>query len=154
MFRTLLAVSLIVSPGAARAADNVAVASEMFVEKTVAQPGVAPKVELVKQNSGPPGTRLVFTHSYRNGGKLPAANFAMTNPIPSGVEYTGSDDAIAVVSVDGGKSFGPLAVAKVRAADGSLRAARPEDVTHVRWVLRAPIPVGGSGKFSFKGTVK
>jgi uncharacterized repeat protein (TIGR01451 family) len=154
MFRALTALALIASPVAAYAANEVAVVSEMFVERTVAQPGGKLKVVLVKQKSGPPGTKLVFTHSYRNGGKAPAANFAMTNPIPSGVEYIGSDDAIAVVSVDGGKSFGPLAAAKIRAADGVLRAARPEDVTHVRWALKAPIPVGGTGKFSFKGTVK
>ncbi len=154
MFRALIALALIASPVAALAADNVSVVSEMFVEKTVVEPGAKPRVVLVKQNSGPPGTKLVFTHSYRNGGKVPAANFAMTNPIPSGVEYTGSDDMTAVVSVDGGKSFGPLASAKVRAADGSLRPARPDDVTHVRWVLKAPIPVGGNGKFSFKATVK
>ncbi|UVO53149.1 hypothetical protein [Sphingomonas sp. SUN039] len=153
MFRALTALALIASPVAAYAANEVAVVSEMFVEKTVVQAG-KPKIVLVKQKSGPPGTKLVFTHSYRNGGKAPATNFAMTNPIPSGVEYTGSDDAIAVVSVDGGKSFGPLALAKFRAADGTVRAARPEDVTHVRWALKAPIPVGGSGKFSFKGTVK
>lgn len=154
MFRVLATLALIASPVAAAAANSVAVVSEMFVEKTVAQPGGKPKVVLVKQKSGPPGTTLVFTHSYRNGGKAPAANFAMTNPIPSGVDYVGSDDAIAVVSVDGGKAFGPLAVAKVRATDGTLRAARPEDVTHVRWALKAAIPVGGAGKFSFKGVVK
>ncbi len=154
MFRALIALALIASPVAALAADNVSVVSEMFVEKTIAEPGAKPRVVLAKQNSGPPGTRLVFTHSYRNSGKAPAANFAMTNPIPSGVEFTGSDDPNAMVSVDGGKSFGALATAKVRAADGSFRAARPEDVTHVRWSLKAPIPVGGSGKFSFKGTVK
>lgn len=153
MYRAFTALALIASPVAALAANDVSVVSEMFVEKTVAQAG-KPKTVLVKQKSGPPGTKLVFTHSYRNGGKAPAANFAMTNPIPSGVDYTGSDDAIAVVSVDGGKSFGALATAKVRAADGSARAARPEDVTHVRWALKAPIAVGGSGKFSFKGTVK
>ncbi len=153
MYRALIALALIASPVVALAANDVSVVSEMFVEKTVVQAG-KPKVVLVKQKSGPPGTKLVFTHSYRNGGKAPATNFAMTNPIPSGVEYTGSDDAIAVVSTDGGKSFGPLALAKVRAADGAVRAARPEDVTHVRWALKAPIAVGGSGKFSFKGTVK
>lgn len=154
MHRAFIAFALVVSPVAAFAANDVSVVSEMFVEKTVTQPGSKPKVMLVKQKSGPPGTKLVFTHSYRNGGKAPAANFAMTNPIPAGVDYTGSDDAIAVVSVDGSKSFGALAMAKVRNPDGSVRAARPEDVTHVRWALKAPIAVGAAGKFSFKGTVK
>ena len=153
MFRAFIALALIASPVAAFAANDVSVVSEMFVEKTVVQAG-KPKVVLVKQKSGPPGTKLVFTHSYRNTGKAPAANFAMTNPVPSGVDYTGSDDALAVVSVDGGKTFGVLATAKVRAADGTARPARPEDVTHVRWALKAPIGVGTSGRFSFKATVK
>ena len=154
MFRALIALILIVSPVAAFAANDVTVVSDMFVEKTVAQPGAKPKIVLVHQKSGPPGTRLVFVHSYRNGGKVPAANFAMTNPMPSGVDYLGSDDPTATVSVDGGKTFGPLATAKVRAADGTLRAATPENVTHVRWVLKSAIPIGGSGKFSFRGVVK
>jgi uncharacterized repeat protein (TIGR01451 family) len=153
MFRTFIALALVASPVAVLAANDVSVVSEMFVEKTVVLAG-KPKVVLVKQKSGPPGTKLVFTHSYRNGGKAPATSFAMTNPIPSGVDYVGSDDAIAAVSVDGGKSFGQLALAKVRAADGTSRAARPEDVTHVRWALKAPIAIGGTGKFSFKGVVK
>ncbi len=154
MIRALIAFTLINSPVAALAASNVEVVSEMFVERAVAQSASQPKIVLVKQKSGPPGTKLVFTHSYRNGGNAPAANFAMTNPIPSGVDYLGSDDAIATVSVDGGKTFGPLAHANVRATDGALRPARPEDVTHVRWALKAPIPVGGAGKFSFRGKVK
>lgn len=154
MYRALIALAVLASPVAAFAANDVSVVSEMFVEKTVAQPGAKPKVVLVKQKSGPPGTRLVFTHSYRNGGKVAATNFAMTNPIPTGVDYLGSDDAIAVVSVDGGTTFGPLAAAKLRGADGTMRAARPEDVTHVRWTLKSAIPVGGTGKFTFKGVVK
>lgn len=154
MFRAFIAFTLIASPVAALAANDVAVVSDMFVEKTVVQPGAKPKIVLVKQKSGPPGTRLVFVHSYRNTGKAPAANFAMTNPMPAGVDYLGSDDATATVSVDGGKTFEPLANAKVRAANGTLRAANPEDVTHVRWVLKSAIPAGGTGKFSFRGLVK
>lgn len=154
MIRTLIASILMASPVVALATNNVEVVSEMFVEKAVVQAGSQPKIVLVKQKSGPPGTKLVFAHSYHNGGKTPAVNFAMTNPIPSGVDYIGSDDAFATVSVDGGKTFGPLGQARVRASDGALRPARPEDVTHVRWALKAPIPVGGAGKFSFRATVK
>jgi hypothetical protein len=154
VIRAFIAFTLIASPVAALAANDVTVVSDMFVEKTIAQPGAQPKIMLVKQKSGPPGTRLVFVHSYRNGGRAPAANFAMTNPMPSGVGYLGSDDTTATVSVDGGKTFGPLATAKMRSTDGSLRAATPDDVTHVRWALKSAIPVGGTGKFSFSGIVK
>ena len=47
-----------------------------------------------------------------------------------------------------------LVALKVRGPNASLRAARFDDVTHVRWALKAPIPVGGSGRLSFRGTVK
>lgn len=154
MFRALIALFLMASPVAALAANDVAVVSDMFVEKTIVQPGAKPRVVLVKQKSGPPGTTLVFTHSYRNAGKGPVANFAMNNKMPLGVGYLGSDDPFAVVSVDNEKTFGPLATAKVRGADGKLRAATPDDVTHVRWALKAAIPAGGTGKFSFRGVVK
>jgi len=153
-YRAAFAVALIAAPVAAFAASDVSIVSEMFVEKAITQPGGKTSVALVKQKSGPPGTKLVFTHSYRNGSTKPVANFSMVNPIPSGVEYTGSEDASAMVSVDGGKTYGPLAAARVTGSDGASRPARLEDVTHVRWLLKTPIPAGASGKLSFKGTVK
>ncbi len=154
MLRFSFALLALASPMTAIAAGAVDVVSEMFVERTVKQADGKTVTSLVKQKSGPPGTRLVFTHSYRNTSRQPVANFGMTNPIPPGVDFVSTDDASAAVSADGGKTYGPLATAKVRAADGTLRAARPEDVSHVRWTLKAPIPAGGSGRLSFKGTVK
>lgn len=154
MHRILLALCVLVSPSVALAAGEIGVVSEMFVEKTVVQPNGTPKTLLVTQKSGPPGTRLLFTHSYHNASKVPVANFGMTNPMPAGVDFFGSDDASATVSVDGGKNWGSLGTLKVRGADGALRAARPEDVTHVRWALKTPIPAGGAGKLSFHGVVK
>lgn len=153
MFRLLAAFSLMSLPAVATAQNAVAVVSEMFVEKTVVENG-KPKTVVVKQKSGPPGTKLLFTHSYRNTSARPVANFGMTNPMPGGVTFAETSDASASVSADGGKSWGALAALKVKAADGSLRAARPEDVTHVRWALKAAIAPGGAGKFSFRGTVK
>ena len=152
-FRFLIALTLVSTPSLAHAAGEVAVVSEMFVETTTVEAGKA-KTVLVKQDSGPPGTKLVFTHRYRNASKAPVANFGMTNPIPAGIDYAGTDDASASVSVDGGKTWGALVALKLRGPGETLRAARFDDVTHVRWALKAPIPVGDSGKLSFRGTVK
>ena len=154
MLRIFIAFALMTAPTVALAAGEMAVVSEMFVEKTMPAPGGKTKTVLVVAKSGPPGTRLVFTHSYRNTTRTPLPNFGMTNPMPAGVEYLGSDDANAIVSVDGGKSWGALAALKVPGAAGVLRPARPEDVTHVRWKLAVPVPPGGTGKFSFRGIVK
>lgn len=156
MIRHILTATLLLAaamPIAAQAANNVALTSEMLVERAVKQPNGATKTVLEAPKSVPPGAKLVFVLSYRNTGAGPATNFVINNPVPGGVAFE-SADAGSQVSVDGGRSFGPLAQAKTRAADGTLRAARPEDVTNVRWAMRAPIPVGGAGRVSFRGSVK
>ena len=157
MFRTLFAFALLTATVATQALavaqNSVALTSEMLVERAVKQPNGAIKTVLEAPKSVPPGAKLVFVLSYRNAGAAPAANFVINNAMPSGVAFE-SADANSTVSVDGGRSFGPLTAAKLRAADGSLRAATPEDVTHVRWAMKTPIPVGGAGRVSFRGVVK
>ena len=152
-FRTALIVAAIAMPMPALAANDVALTSEMFVERSVPQPGGKPRLVLEKPKSVPPGAQLVFVLTYVNKGKTPATNFVATNPMPSGVKFDSADGG-AVVSTDGGLTYGALATAKARAADGTMRPAQPEDVTHVRWALKAPIPVAGTGKLSFRGSVK
>ena len=149
-----LALAALLAPAAAFAADTVALTSEVFVERVKTGPDgktvtvrEAPKVVT-------PGDRLVFELSYKNQGAQPATGFALTNPIPDAVAFTGTDSAGAVYSVDGGKSWGPLASLKVAKADGTTRPATSADVTHVRWSFSQAIPAGGSGKISFKAVVK
>jgi hypothetical protein len=101
-----------------------------------------------------PGEALVFMLEYKNGGAKPATGFEINNPIPSAVQFTGVEQPWAVVSVDNGKTFGPIATLKVKAADGKLRAATFDDVTHVRWKFATPIPAGAAGRVSFYGIVK
>ncbi len=152
MLRLFIALTLAV-PFVAHAANNVSLTSEMFVERQVPQPNGGTRAVLEKPKSVPPGAKLVFVLSYRNAGTAPATNFVVTNPMPAGVAFESADPG-SLVSVDGGKAFGPLAAARVAVTGGTLRPARPEDVTTVRWVLRQPIPVGGAGKLSFRGVVK
>lgn len=152
-FRTMFALTLMAAPLPALAANDVTLTSDMFVERAVPQPSGGKKLVLEKPKSVPPGAKLVFVLGYRNIGKTPATNFVVTNPMPSGVTFDGAEGA-STVSTDGGLTYGALAAGKARAADGSTRPARPEDVTHVRWLFKSPIPVGGSGKLSFRGMVK
>ena len=101
-----------------------------------------------------PGDVVVFALDYRNGGSKPVANFVINNPVPAAVTFTGTEERWAVVSVDGGKSFGPLVTLKIPKGDGTLRAAVAADVTAIRWTVPQPIPVGASGKVQFYGVVK
>lgn len=152
LFFSVLALSMPL--GAAHAAEGVTLTSQTFVEKT--ETGPAGKVVTVRKEPGivTPGDKVVFVLSYRNGGARPATGFVLTNPVPSAIVYTGSDDAAAVVSVDGGKTWGPLATRTVRLPDGTGRPALAADVTHVRWPFAQPVQAGGSGQVSYRGTVK
>ncbi|CAN5309736.1 hypothetical protein BH09PSE3_BH09PSE3_09450 [soil metagenome] len=153
MIRLLLALFALSAPAVALAANDVALTSAMFVERGVPQADGKIKVTLEQPKSVPPGAKLVFVLTYRNQGKAPATNFTVTNPIPAGVAFDSTSDAGASYSVDGGKSWGPLTTLRV-ATGATSRPALPEDVTQVRWVLKTPIPVGGTGKLSFRGSVK
>ena len=152
--KILIALFALFAPAAAFAAGNVSLTSKVFVERV--KPGADGKPVAVREEPGvvTPGDKLVFVLGYRNAGAEPATGFTLTNPIPPSVAFTGSDDASAVVSVDGGKSWGALASLKVAQPDGSSRPAVAADVTHIRWSLGRPIAAGSSGELSFRGVVE
>lgn len=150
----LFALLALLAPMTAHAANDVALTSSVFVEKSVPQADGKTRLILEEPRVVVPGDRLVFVLAYKNMGGKPATDFVVTNPLPGAVAYQGTGDVGAIVSIDGGRAWGTLAALKVRKADGSIRAAYPEDVTHVRWAMKAPIPVGAAGKLSFRGVVR
>jgi len=149
-----LALLALLIPAAAAAGDSVSLTSKVLVERV--KPGADGKPVTVREAPGvvTPGDRLVFVLGYRNGGAEPATGFTLTNPIPPSVAFAGTDDAGAVVSVDGGKSWGALASLKVVQADGTSRPAVAADVTHIRWSFERPIAAGSGGELSFRGVVE
>lgn len=148
---TLLAFLL---PSAALAQNQVALNSEVFVERATQDANGQPRVSLEPPAVVTPGDQLVFVLHYRNNGATPAADFTVTNPLPDSVSFAGTESAGAVYSVDGGRVWGALAALQVRNADGSSRPAALADVTHVRWRLAQAIPAGGGGELRFRGVVK
>jgi len=141
-------------PTAALAQSQVALTSEVFVERaTVADDG-SRTVSLMVPEIVTPGDRLVFILRYRNEGQEPASDFVVTNPIPDSVAFVSTESAGAVYSVDGGTNWGALDALSVAETDGRRRAAVPADVTHVRWRFSEPIPAAGSGEIRFRGVVK
>jgi uncharacterized repeat protein (TIGR01451 family) len=141
-------------PSAALAQNQVALNSEVFVERTTRDASGAARVALEPPGVVTPGDPLVFVLRYHNNGSAPAADFVVTNPIPESVGFLGTESAGAVYSVDGGRTWGALAALTVRNPDGTSRAATQADVTHVRWQLAQAIPAGGRGELRFRGVVK
>ena len=117
-----------------------------------------------------PGDKLLFINAYRNTGQTAVTGFVVNNPVHAAVALTEVVDDWALVSVDGGKTFGKLAelmvteTATVATGAGETaeapqpkqitRPAIASDVTHIRWVLEAPIAPGASGELRFRGVVK
>lgn len=106
-----------------------------------------------------PGDRVVFTLRYVNKGTEAASGFRATNPMPGPVQFVSAAEDWAEVSADGGITWGKLPELKVgvKGIDGApatVRAAAPEDVTHVRWVFSAPIAPGAEGTVSYRGLIK
>ena len=151
--KALLFLLALIAPAVA-AANDVALSSKVFVERIKIDAAGKRSTVLEPPSMVTPGDRLLFVLSWQNGGARPAADFVVTNPIPSAVSYAGAESDGAVVSVDGGKNWGALATLKVGQPDGTMRAAVPADVTHVRWSFTKPIEAGATGKLSFRGIVR
>lgn len=147
-------IATLLLPAAAIASQSVSLSSEVFLEKAITDGNGKVRIVLYEPKIVTPGDKLIFFLNYHNGGAAPAANFVVTNPLPGAVAFQGSNDAAALLSVDNGRNWGELALLKVREASGIWRLARMEDVTHVRWTMKTPIPAGGQGKLSFRGIVR
>ena len=135
----------------AQAQNDVALSSDVKVERTTVENGQS-RTTLAPPESVVPGDRLLFTTSYANGGSSPAENFVVTNPLPSAVALAETDESFEV-SVDGGKTFAALDTLSITDPEIGNRPAELGDVTHIRWVL-ARVAEGESGTLSYYGIVR
>jgi len=152
--RILLALLALLAPAAAFAADAVSLSSEVFVERVRQEADGKTRIVREEPRVVTPGDKLVIVLSYRNNSAAPATGFVVTNPIPNSVAFAGGESEGALVSVDGGKSWGALAALRIANADGTSRPAGQADVTHIRWTFARPIAAGASGQHSFRGIVE
>ncbi|MEM8694420.1 MAG: hypothetical protein AAGE05_00170 [Pseudomonadota bacterium] len=150
----LIALFALIAPTSAVMANQVALDSEVFVERSEEQADGSVTVTLDEPNRVIPGDTLVFVLTYENTGAEPAENFVVTNPMPDAVAFVEAIDGGAVYSVDYGTTFGSLADLRVFGEGGVQRDAQAVDVTHIRWTLTEPIPVGATGQLRFRGVVR
>ena len=146
--------ALLSATAATAAPNDVTLNNAVFVEHVRVDAQGHRTVALDPPQVVTPGDHLVFVLTYRNGGAQPATGFGVTNPIPDNVAFESVEDPRAVVSVDHGATWGPLATLRVAQPDGSRRPAVAADVTHVRWAFSQPIPAGAEGRLTFRGIVK
>ncbi len=153
--RVLLASALLVL-GTAHAAGGLQLSNQVFQEIEVIGADGKPERKRIPAATIVPGTEVFYVITYRNTGDQPADNVAITNPVPTELEFVGvqGPGPTSEVSVDGGQLFGALAGLSVTGVDGKSRQAQTRDVTHVRWVLNNTLPPGAGGAVSFKARLK
>ena len=104
-----------------------------------------------------PGAEIVYTSTFRNVGKRPAANIVVVNPVPANTVLVGGsafgDNTDITFSADGGKTWAPADKVKVIGADGKERPAGISEFTHVRWVYRGELAIGKQASVGFRVVV-
>ncbi|WP_411338722.1 hypothetical protein V6U71_12205 [Sphingopyxis sp. J-6] len=153
-----LAAALFATVQPAAAQGGGALTSKIELQKVVPGTGTDRHAELytfVAPDVVVPGDRVRVTLTFANNSDAPATGLDITNPIPEGLIFNGSDDDTDFsVSVDGGKSFGALASLRVPVENAAPRAAGLPDVTHVRWLWTQPVAPHKSRSVAFFALVK
>lgn len=156
-FRMLLTL-VVLTTGAtnALAKEAVTLHTEALTEVTIVNDKGIPETRLVEAGRVAPGDEVVYAIHYENSGKKPAEAVVITNPIPKHMICNTIEDATAArttVSVDGGKTFAPLARLTIAGPNGTTRPATAADCTHVRWNFDEPVLPGHKGTLHFRASL-
>ena len=145
-----LVMQITVPMARAQGQPAVSLSGDVMVMRTVEENGGS-KTVLEPPNQVIPGDRLVFTTRYTNTSAEPVDDFVVTNPLPAAVAL--AEEGSFEVSVDGGKTFGPLASLSFALEDGAARPAELGDVTHVRWTIARLAP-GEQGSLTYFAVIR
>ncbi|MDH3587835.1 MAG: hypothetical protein OEQ74_00385 [Gammaproteobacteria bacterium] len=127
-------------------------------EKVVLNQAGKTETRLVPVTTVVPGDEVIYTITFTNHGDADADTVTITDPVPDEMRYVegsafgGGTDIL--FSADGGKSFGARETLTVVAEDGTRRAARAEDYTHIRWTMRNPLQPGKQGHARFRAQLR
>ena len=128
------------------------------VERIVKLADGTVQVKYEKPDTVVPGDRLVYTVNYLNDKNETSESLRLDMPVPEQLTYIdGSADiegADVVYSIDGGQNYALRPDLIVSDAQGNRRAAKAEDITHIRWTLINDVLPGESGAVKFRARLK
>jgi uncharacterized repeat protein (TIGR01451 family) len=147
---------LMLASHTAWAQSPVSLQSKVETERLIKQADGQMVAKRLPVKSAVPGEEVIFTNTFSNVGNKPADKLVLTNPIAADLRLKNAwgENAAITYSVDGGKVFDAAEALKVKAADGQMRAAKPEDFTHVRWIMRNSLAAGASTAVGFNALVR
>lgn len=113
--------------------------------------------------SVPPGQIVHFKSVITNGGKVPAKDVTVTNPVPEHMvfsaletEASGMSQANVTYSIDG-SSFAAADALKIKIKKNGVeftRLVEPHEYKFVRWTLIKPMAAGTTANIGFKALVE
>jgi hypothetical protein len=138
------------------AQSPVSLQSKVETERMVKQADGQMIATRLPVKSAVPGEEVIVTNTFSNVSKKPADKLVLTNPIDKDLRLKNAwgENAVITYSVDGGKVFDAAETLKVKGGDGQMHAAKPEDFTHVRWVMRNSLAMGASTAVGFNALVR
>ena len=113
---------------------------------------------LERTDTAAPGDVVEYRLVYRNRGAAPLKGLKVEGPIPANTAYLPKSARTRVpsrfrVSIDGGKTWGPEPVKRMRKQPGGAMkevVVPPEEYTHVQWLSEAPIAPSGWQIFHYR----
>ena len=103
------------------------------------------------------GDEVHYTIRVTNPGRTPVTDVIVTKRLPYGLTYVGGSAvgpaATVHFSVDSGESFAAAPDLEVATGGQAMRRALPTDYTHVRWLLKRPLPAGATALLRFRATL-
>ena len=111
--------------------------------------------EIVAASDVADAEEFVYSVRFTNVTEQAVDGVRVTSAIPPSLRYVAASatgpGSLPLFSVDGGLTFGAPGELVV-VANEQLRAAEPDDYTHVRWLLVAPLEGGATGFVRFRAT--
>ena len=156
----LVALVLAAVAGPASAADPgcIVVQNVAEMEKTVTDANGVKSVKLVPAVKVVPGDTVIYTVKFRNRCDKPAENVSVDNPVPEHMAYVAGSavgpNTEITFSIDSGYTFAKPEALRKKDSDGTERAARANEYTNIRWVMRHPLAAGAEGYARFRAVLE
>lgn len=100
---------------------------------------------------------MIYSLRFRNASAAPAQSVVLVMPVPPEITYVegsvAGEGSSVTFSTDDGATYlarGRLTVTE----DGAERPANNADITHIKWMLSAPLAPAKEGEVSFRGVLK
>ena len=135
------------------------VIAEQVVEKEIVTRGAdgVDRLSRIPADTVAPGEEVIYTLKFRNESDTAAEAVVLVMPVPPEVSFVeGSvtgDNATVTFSADGGQTY--LARGRLTIEEqGTVRPAKNDDITHIKWTLPDPLAAGRQGEIAYHAILK